>query len=187
MNTLNARATPPSSRIRSPGQSRALWQECGSSLAGVAKSSTQTTNLAVQVAVLPMNRSYEWTLSALLVGPMSIAVATADAPEVPSHLVGNYYDATDDGDACLSVQTRVVSFGSSSNDSERGCGVDMRVVGVADDEIRLLDGDRVVRMTVTEREIRFHPSAQPMCAHLGPRQFRFLRSSRRVSRPSCVD
>jgi hypothetical protein len=65
------------------------------------------------------------------VGLMSLEVATADAPEVPSHLVGNYYDATDDGDACLSVQTRVVSFGSSSNDSERGCGVDMRVVGVA--------------------------------------------------------
>lgn len=107
---------------------------------------------------------------------------TAEAPEIPARLVGNYDDTSDAADACLSVRPTVVSYASLSHDSERGCGVDLRVVGVSAGEIRLLDGDRPVRMIVTEREIRFQPSARPMCAHLPPSQFRFLRSRRRAVR-----
>lgn len=122
-----------------------------------------------------------WILLLSSIGLFAIPLA-ADAPEVPSHLVGNYEDATGAGDACLSVRPTVVSYASLSHDSERGCGVDLRVVGVSAGEIRLLDGDRPVRMIVTEREIRFHRSARPTCAHLQPNQFRFLRSSRRAAR-----
>ncbi len=112
--------------------------------------------------------------------------ATAEAPEIPAHFVGNYDDTTDAGDACLSVRPTVVSYASLSHDSERGCGVDLRVVGVSAGEIRLLDGDRLVRLMVTEREIRFDRSALPMCAHLDPTRFRFLRSRRRAVR-ACLE
>ena len=108
--------------------------------------------------------------------------ATAEAPEIPARLVGNYDDTTGAGDACLSVRPTVVSYAALSHDSERGCGVDLQVVGVSAGEIRLLDGDRPVRMIVTDREIRFDPSALPMCAHLDPTRFRFLRSRRRAVR-----
>ncbi len=123
-----------------------------------------------------------WRILVLSTIALFTIEATAEAPEIPARLVGNYDDTLEGGDACLSVRPRVVTYASLSHDSERGCNVDMRVVGVSAGEIRLLDGDRTVRMIVTEREIRFHRSARPTCAHLQPHQFRFLRSSRRAAR-----
>lgn len=120
-----------------------------------------------------------WVLLLSSIGLFAIPLA-ADAPHVPSHFVGNYDDTTDAGDACLSIRPTIVSYASLSLDSERGCGVDLRVVGVSAGEIQ--NGDRTVRMIVTERELRFDRSALPMCAHLDPTRFRFLRSHRRAVR-----
>lgn len=113
----------------------------------------------------------------------AIQEVVAEEPRIPSALLGNYYDSAGNEDACLSIRERVVSYASLSHDSEAGCGVDMRLTGIVDGELRMLDGDRVVKLLISHDELRFHPSYSPMCAHLGPGQFRFLRRLRRESRP----